>query len=295
LTEQQKTSQIAGINEQIDQLREQTRGANAQIKKYIEKRDQLHQEVRQAHEEINQLKTQRDDLNEKVKTLKQQRDAVRANITPITDEVNALDEKITEQKKKLPRISQRELQTELDAIEWKIQTTSLDLKEENRLIENVKQLEIQLSGYKKIDKYHKKINELIAHRKTFDAQADAYHKELTELALKSQELHAIMMEKLNATKIKRKEADSLHQSFIKLKEQNAPMYEKIRELTEQLKSLRASLKEEDKAKRIVAEQAIKEKLGSQAREKLQKGEKLNWDEFQLLMGDNEQDDSETQD
>jgi uncharacterized coiled-coil DUF342 family protein len=227
--------------------------------------------------------------------LKQQRDAVRANTTPIMDEVNALDEKIAEQKKKLPRVSQRELQAELDAIEWKIQTTSLDLKEENKLIENVKELEIQLSGYKKIDKHHKKINALIAHRKTFDAQADAYHKELTELAQKSQELHAILMEKLNAAKIKRKEADSLHQSFIKLKEQNAPIYEKIRELTEQLKSLRASAKEEDKAKRIVAEQAIKEKLGSQAREKLQKGEKLNWDEFQLLMSDNEEDDSETQD
>jgi uncharacterized coiled-coil DUF342 family protein len=295
LTEQQKISQISSINEEIDILREQTREANAQIKKYIEKRDKLHQEVKQAHEEINQLKAQRDGLNEKVKTLKQQRDAVRANMTPIMDEVNALDEKIAEQKKKLPRVSQRELQTELDAIEWKIQTTSLDLKEENKLIENVKELEIQLSGYKKIDKHHKKINQLIAHRKTFDAQADAYHKELTELAQKSQELHAILMEKLNAAKIKRKEADSLHQSFIKLKEQNAPIYEKIRELTEQLKSLRASAKEEDKAKRIVAEQAIKEKLGSQAREKLQKGEKLNWDEFQLLMGDNEEDDSETQD
>ena len=54
-------------------------------------------------------------------------------------------------KKKLPRERQQDLQEELEAIEWKIQTTSLDLQEEKGLIENVKQLEILLSSYKKID------------------------------------------------------------------------------------------------------------------------------------------------
>jgi uncharacterized coiled-coil DUF342 family protein len=33
---------------------------------------------------------------------------------------------------------------------------------------------------------------------------------------------------------------------------------------------------------------IKEKLGSQAKEKLQRGEQLNWDEFQLLAEDDDQ-------
>ena len=36
------------------------------------------------------------------------------------------------------------------------------------------------------------------------------------------------------------------------------------------------------------QQAIKEKLGAEAREKLQRGEKLSWDEFQLVMGDDEE-------
>ena len=40
------------------------------------------------------------------------------------------------------------------------------------------------------------------------------------------------------------------------------------------------------------EQEIKEKLGSQAREKLQRGEKLNWQEFQLMAGN---DDPRTED
>ena len=308
MTEQQKTSQIANINQQIEKLREQTNEANAQIKKLIEKRNQMHEQLRKSREEINQLKAERDRLNETVKLLKQQRDAVRTQVTPIMDEVNALNEKIVELKKKLPRVSQHELQEELDAIEWKIQTTSLDLQEEKRLIENVKELEIQLSGYKKIDRQHKKIKELLAQRKTFDDQADVYHKELTELSKKSQDLHATMIEKINSMKKDKAEADNLHQAFLKTKEKNNLVYEQIRQLINQTMGLKVTIREQDQAKRreeeakrkeeqaerTIKEQAIKEKLGSEAREKLQRGEKLSWDEFQLFMGDDAEDDSETQ-
>ena len=316
MTEKQNTSQIGNINQQIDKIKQQINEANTQIKKYIEKRNQLHEKVKKSREEINQLKTERDGLNDKVKLLKEQRDLIRAKATPIMEEVKALDEKIAELKKKVPRINQRELREELDAIEWKIQTTSLDLKEEKRLVDEVKQLEIQLSGYKKIDARYQKIKELISQRKTFDTQADVYHKELTDLAKKSQELHATMMEKLDAMKKDKTEADSLHQAFIKTKEQNNLLYEQIGQLIGQTTGLRNSIREQYQAKRKeeedkrkeeeakrkeeqerkeVNEKAIKEKIGSEAREKLQRGEKVSWDEFQLMLGDEEDYDSETQD
>jgi len=315
LTEKQNPSQISNINHQIDKIKEQTREANAQIKKFIEKRDQLHEKARKTRDEVNQLKIERDTLNEKVKLLKAQRDAVRVNVIPIMDEVSALNEKIEGLQKNLPRISQRKLQEELDAIEWKIATTSLDLQEEKGLIANVKELEIQLSGFKKIDKQYKKIKELIAHRKTFDAQAEVYHKELTEVAKKSQDLHAVIVEKMNTIKKDRTEADTLHQSFIRAKEQNNLLYEQIRQLIGQSTGIQSSLREQYQTRRkeeqtrrkdedekrkqeqeekAVQEQTIKEQIGSQAREKLNRGEKVNWDEFALMLGNDEEDDTETQ-
>jgi uncharacterized coiled-coil DUF342 family protein len=315
LTEKQNPSQITNINTQIDRLKEQTREANAQIKKFIEKRDQLHEKVHKTREEINQLKIERDTLNEKVKQLKQQRNAVRVNVSPIMTEVNALNEKIDALKKNLPRVSQRELQQELDAIEFKIATTTMDLKDEKKLIDNVKELEIQLIGYKKIDNQRKKIKGLIEHRKTFDAQADVYHKELTDLAKKSQDLHAVMMEKVNAMRRDRTEADSLHQSFIKAKEQNNHIYEQIRQLISQSTGIRTNMRDQyqsrrkeddarrkqdeekrkqEQAERAVKEAAIKEKIGSEAREKLNRGEKVNWEDLALMVGDDEDDEAETQ-
>ena len=316
MTENQKPIQEGNINLQIDKIKKQIGEANNQIKKYVEKRNQLHEQVRKSRDEINQIKTERDTLNQKVKALKEQRNLIRDQTTPIMEQVSALDAKIAELRKTVPRVSQRELQEELDAIEWKISTTSLDIQEEKRLVGEVKALELQLKGYKKIDKQHQKIKALLDQRKVLDAQADVFHKELTELAKKSQDLHTSMIEKVNAVKKDKAEADSLHQAFIKAKDQNNLWYEQIRQLIDQNRGQRAVFREfdlakrkeeeakwqteqakrkEEAAQRAVKEKEIKEKIGSEAKEKLQRGEKVNWEEFQMMLGDDEEGDSEAQD
>jgi len=317
VTNEQNFNQKQEIIQQIQKLRQEANNANVQIKNCVDRRNELNEGVKKSREEINHLKAERDQINERVKVLKSQRNAIRAQSDPITEDINASRAKIAELKKTLPRESQRALQEEHDAIEWKISTTSLDLQEEKRLIENVKQLEILLRGYKKIDAHNTKIKNLLAQRKTFDEQADVLHKELTELASKSQEIHSKMIEKVNFMNISRAQADGQHQLFIKTKEETIPqIYEKIGQLVGQLNSVKAEMAKEAKtaaeiraSERAITEkanqeqqqsnkekeQAIKEKIGAEARNKLQKGEKVSWDEFQLMMDDDSKEDSETQD
>ena len=313
MTNEQNFNQKQEIIQQIQKLREEANNAHVQIKNCVERRNELNEGVKKSREEINHLKAERDQINERVKVLKSQRNAIRAQSDPITENINASRAKIAELKKTLPRESQRALQEEHDAIEWKISTTSLDLQEEKRLIENVKQLEILLRGYKKIDAHNTKIKNFLAQRKTFDEQADVLHKELTELASKSQEIHSKMIEKVNFMNISRAQADGQHQLFIKTKEETIPqIYEKIGQLVGQLNSVKAEMAKEAKmaaeiraSERAITEkanqeqqqsnkekeQAIKEKIGAEARNKLQKGEKVSWDEFQLMMDDDSKEDS----
>jgi uncharacterized coiled-coil DUF342 family protein len=309
MSNEQKTVRIEDINQQIEKLRKQAETAAIQITKHIEQRNQLNDLVKKSHQEIFDLKTERDSINEKVKLLKKQRDEIRAKATPIIDQINVRKEKIAEYKKKVPRERQQDLQQELEAIEWKIQTTSLDLQEEKRLIENVKELETLLSAYKKIDKQNAKIKELIVQKKVIEDEADVFHNELTDLAKKSQDLHTKMIEKVNAAKISRAQADGLHQAYVKTKEEILGMQvkiavyeeEKIRRLESQqaYRERQNAYKEREKAveeqQQVVKEkqQAIKEKLGAEAKEKLKKGEKLSWNEFQLALGDDPEEDSET--
>jgi uncharacterized coiled-coil DUF342 family protein len=289
LTVQDKTSEFESISKQISALREQVRNANSNIKGQVEKRDKLNEKNKKLHQEIRKFKTERDSLNEKVKTLKQQRYEARLKIREHITEIKIYNQKITELKKKISRESRRLLQREFDAIEWKIQTTSLDMEEEKRLMECVKQLETQLSVYKKIDQHVKRISELRKKVEAFEATADAAHHELTEIAVKSQDIHAKMIAKITESKDIKSEADCLHSNYVQTKEQVRPIREKIEKLIEQKRKLQVAMQEDAKKRKKHVEQALKEKLGSQAKDKLERGEKLSWNEFKMLVDDESKD------
>jgi uncharacterized coiled-coil DUF342 family protein len=299
LTERHKPSEIATLNQQIDSLDKQAEEAIVETRKLIEKRDKLNEQSKQLRQETRDLKAERDTINEKVHALKSQRDETRTTFHEVIDEIKAAREKIAGLKKKTPKRSHSDLKKELDDIEWKIQTTSLDKEEEKALIENVKQLEIQLSGYKKIERQLKKIADLEQGLRKIEETADKLHSELSDLAQESQKTHQKMLAKIyEAQKIKT-EADSLQAAYIQTREKIKPLNEERRKLAEQKRQmyesqrqLQASQRQLDDASRKTAEQALKVKLESEAREKLQRGEKLSWNEFQLLAEDDE---LETQD
>ncbi len=289
MTAQDKTSEFEKISRQLSALREQVNNANADTKGHVEKRDKLNEKFKKLRQEIREFKNERDNLNQKVKTLKQQRDEARAKIKARIEEIKSHNQKIAELKKKTPRESRRDLQKEFDEIEWKIQTTPLDMQEEKRLVERVKHLETQLRVYKKIDQHLKKISELRKELEPFEANADAAHQELTEIAERSQDIHAKMIAKIAESKDIKAEADSSHNVYIQAKEQVRPIREQIKKLTEQKRTLQSAMREEDAKRKKTDEQALKEKLGSRAKDKLQRGEKLSWDEFQLLADEGSQD------
>jgi len=282
LKEKEKKSEIAMVTQQLAALREQIDNANTETRIQIEKRDKLNEQFKKILIEIQELKNERDNLNEKVKTLKQQRDEARAKIKAIIEEVKTHSHRVKELKKKTPRMTHRELQKQFENLEWKIQTTPLDTQEEKRLVENVKQLEAQLRIYKKIDQNIKKLSELRKELEPLEATADKAHLELTEIAERSQEIHAKMMTKINESKSIKAKADGLHCGYVQAKENSKPLFEEFKRLTKQRQKLQDAVREEDKKRKKNAEEALKERLGSQARDKLQRGEKLSWEEFKLL-------------
>jgi uncharacterized coiled-coil DUF342 family protein len=309
VTEPQKPAEAKTLNEQFEALEKQAQKTHEETQLLIEKRDRLNQQFKQLREETRQLKAERDGVNEKVHALKAQRDETRTSVQPVIEEIKAAREKIAELKKKTPKRSQRDLQEEFDEIEWKIQTTSLDLKEEKLLIENVKQLEIQLSAYKRIDQQTKKIHELQQGLKAVDETGEKLHTELSMLAQQSQELHQKMLAKIAEAKKIKAEADNTHNAYLLTREKARQLDEERRKLEYEERKTRAAerqqraeqrliretqrktedaQRQQDDAARKTTEKELKEKLGSQAREKLQRGEKLSWDEFQLLADENEE-------
>lgn len=303
---EQKTIEIAAVNQQIEAinkrigtLKEDLNKTHEDIKKFIEQRDQLNAKAQVLRQEIGDLKKERDQLNVNVKSLKGQRDEVRKQMSPFIEEIKAHSQRIRELKEKRSGGNRQELQKAFEALEFKIATTSMDLQEEKRLIDQVKDIETHLSVYKKMDQHSKKISEIKLELKVFEDKADVFHSALTENAQKSQELHSSMLAKFEEMKRIREEATNLHLMFLMAKEKIKPMHDEIGRCIEQRnklfgvrqgqyaerqKQLEAAKVENEKVKKA-KELEIKEKLGSEVREKLQRGEKLDWNEFQLLAGD----------
>ncbi len=308
MTDPQKTNDAKTLTEQINTLERHAQKAHEEAQKLVEKRDKLNEQGKLLRGEAHALKAERDSVNERVHKLKMERDENRTTIKPVIVEIRAAREKVTELKKKIPKRSQRDLQEEFDGIEWKIQTTSLDLKEEKLLIENVKQLEIQLGAYKKIDVQTKRIHDLQKGLKAVDEAGEKLHNELSKLAKQSQELHERMIAKIEEAKKSREEADATHNNYLLTRERARQFEEECRRLEFEERRIRAMERQQregqrqiwenqrkadeekrqlDEDARKVQEKQLKGELGTKAREKLQRGEKLSWDEFQLLAEEEE--------
>lgn len=290
MTKQETTDQISAIDLRLSALEQQLSAAKNEERKLIEKRNRLNDDFKRSRQEAQTLREERDRLNEKVQTLKILRGETHSKIGAMIEELKKINDKISELKKKAPKRKHNDLQQEVDEIEWKIQTTSLEITEEKRLIGEVKQLETQLQAYRRIEKQQKKAIELRNSLSAFRAQADDFHQELNVTSQNSQEMHAKMITKTAESKKIKAEADSFHLAYLKTKERMRPIGNEYRQLSEQRKRLLEELKKEHESEQKGKQKELKERLVSEARNKLQQGKELSWDEFRLL----NEEDSETQ-
>lgn len=277
--EPQKT---AGLQRELLALEEQRNKLNTEARKWAEKRNKLNEKIKNLRTEIHEVRSARDKLNMKVAELKQLRENTKIEIYKAIEQIRQLNQQIKALAKKKPSNSLQTLQDRLDAMEWKIQTTPLSLQEEKELVEQVGKLETQINVHKKLQIAHQERLELQTKLKTNETRNKSYHEELTENAQKSREVHAEMLEKINKLRELEMEAENMHQSFLKTRQKIKPIQREIAGIISQLELSKEEIrKEEDKEKRK-SEESLRQKIQKSAREKLKRGEKITWQEFQIL-------------
>lgn len=282
MSESQKAQKIQELIQKLSASKEQRNKLNAEAREWAEKRDRFNEQIKTLRAEILELKGKRDKLNEKVKELKQQREKTKTEIQEKIEELRKLNQEFKAFNKKKPSRSFQSLKKEVEGIEWKIQTTPLSLPEEKELVERIKQLETQLNIHRKLDQLNQKNLELQAKLNALETNRKLYHEKLMETAQKSQEIHKKLLEKIGETKNLKIEADNLHKLFLRTKEKARPIQEEMSAISNQIRQLREQIREEDEKEKKKKDEALREEFERQAREKLKRGEKLTWQEFQLL-------------
>jgi len=263
-------------------LKDQEYRLETEANELADKRDKLNGRMRNLRDEVLELRNRRDELNSKVKELKQRRNEMTTRIHERLEKIRRLEE----DKKALVRLKPAKnheiLQKEVESIDWTIQTTSLSLQEDKQLVEKVKQLETQIAIHKKFEQVTKSIVQMRAEIRGIKSESELAHQQLTENAQKSQETHKEMFEKIEESRGLRTEADNVHKQFLQARERIKPLQEEGKTVLSQIRQLRQEIHKEVQKEKKESENALRETLEKQAKDKLRRGEKLSWEEFQLL-------------
>lgn len=282
MSTERKTRLINELTEKLRLLEEQKSVSDDEANTLAEKRDKLNERVRNSRSEIQELRSQRDEMNEKVKKLKLQRNDIKARIQEKIEEIKKLGEENRVLAEKKPSRSHHVLEEEVESIDWRIQTTPLTLQEDKELVGRVRQLESQLNIHKKIEQLKKKIQDLRTEITSLKTEGKQCHEALMDNVKKSQELHGKMLARIGESRKIKMEADEVHKQFIAAKDRGKPLQQEIAATWSKIRQLRGEIRTDEEKEKKQSEDVLRQTLEKKAIEKLKKGEKLSWEEFQLL-------------
>ena len=275
-------SQIDDLNQELIPIKEERNKLNSEAKKWAEKRNSLNERIKSMRKEASTLKEKRDAINKQVQELKGIRDQVSAKGKEKRSKISELQEKINGLNEDIPRGNLRQVAKRIEAIDWEIQTNSLPVKEEQELINQVRKLETQLVAQKRIKKVKDQLYELRTEQRSFGTEAKTVHEKLSDLADQSQRYHTQMITLLEESKNLQAEADEAHKNYVESRQLAQQKHEKCVELMGQIKAIQHDLKDSADKKKAKREDELKQELEERAIEKLKNGEKLLWEEFQIL-------------
>jgi uncharacterized coiled-coil DUF342 family protein len=282
LSTDQKARMIREFDEKLVPLNEQKDSLDNHTEELADRRNSLNEKFKNLRNEIQLLRNERDQINESVRQMKQQRNELATRIKKKIEEIKDLRQESKALAKKRPLRSHPSLQEEMESIDWEIQTTSHTLQEDKELVEKVRQLEVQLNVHKKLEQLDNKIRGLRAEIAGLKTESEHCHQALTAKAQVSQETHARMLAKIEEANKVKADADNMHKQFLDAKEKAKPIQEQISHIMNEMRRLKGEIHEEERKEKKLGEEALRQSLEEKAREKLKRGEKLSWQEFQLL-------------
>lgn len=279
---EQTERKIEELNLQLAAIKRERDELNNEAKAWAEKRNQLHEQTRVLQTEVQRLKQQRDETNLQVQVLKAAREKAKTQRKEKYEHIIKVREKIKTLAQNKPSTRLEDLEKEIQDLDWKIQTTSIPVKEEKTIVDRVRLLENQRAVYKQLQELTDKRLELQAEAKSLGTQAKLNHEKLSELAQQSQKFHEQLIEIIKNTKSLRQAADEAHQKHLEIRQKANQAHEKYVEIQQQIRVLKEEQAKREKEHHTKREQQLLEEATKKAQEKMKRGEKLTWQEFKLL-------------
>lgn len=269
----------------VRQIEEELNRQKEKIKGLIASRRQLKDEVVSITKQIDENVTKRNEVNERIKKIKDEIVKLKNSEKNLKEEMERKRVVIKVRSKKM-RISEKEARARLSRLEWTLATEHLDPKKEAELVREIEKARAILHEVEAIVSMNKNIGD--AERKMEEIRSMIIEKsnEKSKLVETSNLYHAMIRELLEKRKIKRDELSMLDAEIDEARKKKDELFMKMVEMDAKsylAKMRRLLMIQEEQAKRLKMEEALKNKLALDAQEKLKRGETLDWEEFKALV------------
>ncbi|MFX1362442.1 MAG: coiled-coil protein [Promethearchaeota archaeon] len=278
------TKKLDGLKKKASWLKQLRDESNTSTKEYLKERNELNSRHSELISRAKSEQKLRNEMNKRVAEHKESKERLRKEILELVKEVK----QFREQKQGItpPHTPPRNLARQIEKIEWKIQTTVLDVKKERELIKTVSELEKDLEEQKKHTNINSRIIETQTKIETLKSNVLLHNKEIAKSADVAQEHHTNMINLYDDAKQVKERADLVHKRFLEAKELANDYHQKYLEIRNQMRTAVQKIHEQKSIQRkerfLHEEELIKEKT-KKAYEKLKEGEKLTFDEFSMLL------------
>jgi uncharacterized coiled-coil DUF342 family protein len=247
-------------------------------KKCAEKRNLLNFECNEIKNEIINFKAQRYEYFQKICELKKNRVEI---LTKLKDKQQTIIDFREEIGTLKFRVSQSglDLQQQINGLDWKIQTTRMERREEEKIIKKIFLLEKELEIHRKIDFLQQKVFNLHHEVDVLDVQAKNIHTKMSNYVNKRQKCYEKILNKKNIINKKKISSNQAHQRFLEFKEKAEENRLKYSEIIKKIKKIEEQSYKEQRNHL----ERTREEMGKTAKDKLRATKKLTFEEFKLLM------------
>lgn len=274
--------EIGELKDRINEFDRRIEEATNKINRSLAERDKIHGKMRDIREKVKLLKDERGKLIDENRVLRRDVRDLRQKLLNYIIEKRQLKGELKNLRLSMDvnRIKKR-----LDEIDLYLASHRVSREEERKLFEEASKLETMLVDYEKALKIHLSLNELSPQMEQIRNELEEKRKRLEETSARINQI-SMEMEMLNNTYDHLKsEADKHHSDYLdarnerdRLEAERILAASRIYELYRLLRG-----KREEILKKRISE--VKAKKKKEAIEKLEKGEKLEFEEMKILLED----------
>ncbi len=277
----------AAIRDQVEEHIRKRDEAAAESHKFAEQRDILNSKVREMREEAKKNISEKSELIEKVQKLREEKEALYSTLSELKREYAKLRDEIDI--KGVDRQTLRFKEKELKRLETKQQTTLLEKKEEQKIVSEIRKLNNEIIHLKEMREKELASNtstkELIDKITETRKQAEAKKKEIDQVSPAITALSEEINRQLTQIDEVRKQADDLHEQFIKFTQESTKEHEAFIQAKNDLRDLEkviTTLRTKARATKKKEKEGELQEKATTLFDKFKKGEQLTTEDLLIL-------------